>query len=90
MKFIVKPGDVVILDDEKQYRVMNCVELDGHGYLVIKRMKITLESALSIEKSTTEIVEEVLDENMNYYFSLVTDEKIINAVNNIVANEKLV
>lgn len=80
MQFISKVGDIVMLEEEKLYHVMHCIEIADRGFLVIKKMKVSLESVLDLIPAKLEVVEEVIDDQSNYYFQNVKDEATIQAV----------
>lgn len=80
MQFISKVGDIVVLEEDKLYQVMHCIEIEDRGFLVIKKMKMSLESVLDIIPAKLEVAEEVIDDQSNYYFQNVKDEATIQAV----------
>ena len=88
MKFIAKVGDIVILDEGKHYLVLNCLEMEGKAYLVVRRMKMSLESVLQLDNQEKEIVQELIDENNEYYFQFVKDEEVVSKIKQILALEE--
>lgn len=87
MKFISKVGDIVVLEEDKIYQVVQCIAMEGRGYLVIRRIRMNLASVLQPDDSKTEFVEELLDYNHNYYFQTVTDQDVISKINAIMQKE---
>ncbi len=84
MSFIAKVGDIVILDEGKHYLVLNCLEMEGKAYLLVRRVKMSLESVLQLDDQENEIVQELIDENNEYYFQFVKDEEVVSKINQIV------
>ncbi len=80
MQFISKVGDIIVLEEEKLYQVLHCIEMQDRGFLVIRKIKMSIESVLQLTPQELEIVEEVVDDKYNYYFQNVKDPKIISAV----------
>lgn len=80
MQFISKVGDVIVLEEDSLYQVLHCIEMQGRGFLVIRKAKMSLESVLQLKSQEVEIVEEVVDNKFNYYFQNVKDPAIISAI----------
>ena len=88
MKFVAKVGDIILLDEGKHYLVLNCLEMEGKAYLVVRKLKMSMESVLQLDNQEKEIVQELIDENNEYYFSFVTDEEVVAKINQIVNLKK--
>ncbi len=80
MEFVVKVGDIVMLEDELNYRVLDCVELDGNGYVILKKFELTVDSVLQLDNAKEIVVQEVIDNEGDYFLQIVTDEDILKRI----------
>jgi hypothetical protein len=80
MEFVVKVGDIVMLEDELNYRVLDCVELDGNGYVILKKFELTVDSVLQLDNAKEIVVQEVIDNEDDYFLQIVTDQDILKRI----------
>ena len=88
MNFVVKEGDIVTLEDDLNYVVKKCLEVDGEGYLVLKKINLTTDAILQIEEAKEIVVQEIIDEDDNYFLRIVTDEKVLQNIEEITDYKK--
>ena len=80
MDFIARTGDIIVLDEDVHYKVLHRLKMEGRGYLIVRKIKMSVESILQLDEQSEEIVQEVIDENNDYYFSFVTDEDVVSKI----------
>lgn len=88
MEFVAKKDDILMLDDELNYRVLQSVELDGVGYVVLQKFDVDLKSILNADEQKQIVVKEIIDENDDYFLQIVTDEEILQKIEEITNNDE--
>jgi len=80
MDFVTKVGDIVLLDNETAYQVLAQKEFNGQGYLFISKVHTDIENVFASEKDEFEIVQEVIDEDDEFFLATVEDKTVIEEI----------
>ena len=88
MEFVAKVDDIIMLEDELNYRVLKTIELDGVGYVVLQKFDVDLKSILNADEQKQIVVKEIIDENDDYFLQIVTDEEILQKIEEITNNDE--
>ena len=88
MEFVAKVDDIIMLEDELNYRVLKPIELDGVGYVVLQKFDGDLKLMLNTDEQKQIVVKEIIDENDDYFLQIVTDEEILQKIEEITNNDE--
>lgn len=88
MEFVAKVDDIIMLEDELNYRVLKTIELDGVGYVVLQKFDVDLNLMLNTDEQKQIVVKEIIDENDDYFLQIVTDEEILQKIEEITNNDE--
>ena len=80
MDFVTRLGDVVLLENETAYQVLAQKEFNGEGYLFISKVHENIEDIFDSNKNEFAVVQEVVDEDDEFFLSVIEDETIINEI----------
>ncbi len=74
-----KKGEIIILDNDREYIVSGKIEFGGEDYLLIKRLKDLYFDMLDKKKAEVEFVREVV-ENDEYILEEVLDKDLLKSL----------
>lgn len=75
MGFVSKIGDILMLDEGKNYYVINQVEYNNVSYLIVAEVGVDLDMIINMEKNAI-VVKEVVDDNDDYFLTIVEDKAL--------------
>ena len=76
MNFVAKVGEILNLEDNNNYQVVDRVKYNEENYLKLLKLPNKLNNAFDFKNLTYCFVQEVID-NEDYYLNFVEDEEII-------------
>ena len=78
MDFVAQKGEMILMEDEKNYMVLATLEYEGEAYLrLLKTGNRLFDEEYEPVIKNDIYVKEVVDEVEDYYLEFVTDEALI-------------
>ena len=77
MDFVVKKGEVVVLDNKENYLVMESVVFEDESYLFVMKLEDDINLVFDPSLRKVKVVKEIVNENKEYFLETITNSELI-------------
>ena len=77
MDFVVKKGEVVVLDNDENYLVMETIVFENDSYLFVMKIEDDINLVFDPSLRRVKVVKEIVNENKEYLLETITDSELV-------------
>ena len=75
MDFVVKKGEIVLLDNDEAYQIVETLVYEGESYLFALKVAKNLNEVFDVDSKELKVLKEIVTEEKEYFLEEVIDTK---------------